>query len=150
MKDSASSRELKSHSNWKVLVPAGTELLLAHAISDPYLTFCSWKYMSMKLLFLPFCHSWWDFCQPYIEFLSCLACILAASCCLSACLVTRWEGCLDALCHGAWMQTNLSWSMVLAPLKGSHLPSVLSLAKTALGHQLMVVFSALWFLQVVL
>lgn len=84
MKDSAPSRELQSHSNWKVMVPVGTEgpLLLAHAINDPYLTFCSQKYMSIKLLFLLFCRSFWDFCQPCIGFLSVMLLLGLHSCCL--------------------------------------------------------------------
>lgn len=67
----------------------------------------------------------------------CLVCLLAASCHMSACLVMCWEVCWlnwVSWCLLPWcMNTNLSWSMVLAPLKGSRLSSIWSLVKTALG-----------------
>lgn len=134
MKDSAPSRELQSLSDWKALGPVGTEgpLLLAHAINDPYLTFCSQKYMAIKLLFLLSCHSCWDSCQPRTGFLSVMLLLGLHSCCLlpfvclpcdvlGRCRLHRVSWCPLPWC----MNANLSCSMVLTPLRGSQLSEIL-------------------------
>lgn len=150
MKESAPARELQSPSDWKVLVPAGTEgpLLLTHAISDPYLTFCSEVSVHkaavpsfpLFLLGLLSALHW----IPFRRIAAWSAFSLPLAICLPAlwraAKSALWNGCLDALCRGAWTWTNLSWSMVLAPLKGAQRPSVLGLAKIALRCQLTVVF----------
>lgn len=43
-------------------------LLLAHAAKGPYLTVCSQKDTSIKLLFLHFCCSCWDLASHWVPF----------------------------------------------------------------------------------
>lgn len=150
MKEGAPVRELRSPSDWRLLVPAGTvgPLLLTRAINDPYLRFCSeisvhkaavpsFPLFSLGLLsalhWIPFRHvaAWSAFSLPLAI---CLPALWRAA------KGAVWNGCLEALCRSAWTWTNLSWSMVLATLRGAQLPSVLGLAKVALGCQLTVVF----------